>query len=156
MEDRFGKYLRLFGSIFFFVIGAILAFILLLLCIRLFFGLMSYIPWITYVYMIFIILVPSTLFITCFIFYFKRTFTHPNKPVRWISFAIFSAALIAWPVVLVLDIMIFYKHAYSSIGMYYSYDMIFLAANVVSFFLVGVMQAFTTKKEVDWMERRSS
>ena len=156
MEDRFSKYLRLFGSIFFLVIGFILAFVLLLLGIKLLFGLMSYIPWFTYVYMSFIILVPSALFITCYTIYFKRTFTHPNKPIRWISYALFSAALIAWIIFLVMDITIFYKHAYTTIGMYYSYDMIFLISNVACFFLVGVMQAFTTAKEKDWMERRTS
>ncbi len=69
MEDRFGKYLRLLGSIFFLVLGFIVAVILLLLTVRLFFGLMSYIPWITYIYMIFIILVPAALFIPAYIVY---------------------------------------------------------------------------------------
>ena len=156
MEDRFGKFLRLFGSIFFLGIGIILAFVLVLLGIKLLFGLMSYIPWFTYVYIIFIILVPSALFIPAYIVYFKRTNAHPNKAVRWVSHFLFSAALIAWAVFLFLDIVIFYKHAYSSIGMYHSYDMIFLISNVACFFLVGVMQAFTTNKEVDWMERKSS
>ncbi len=156
MDDQFGKYLRLFGSLFFLVIGFIFALILLLIGVRLLFGLMSYIPWFTYVYIIFILLVPSVLFITAYLIYFKRTARHPNKIVKWISYLLFSAALIAWMISLVLDIGIFYKHAYTSIGMYYSYDMIFLIANVACFFLVGVMQAFTTNKEVDWMERDRS
>ncbi|MEP7164053.1 MAG: hypothetical protein ABI741_05120 [Ferruginibacter sp.] len=156
MEDRLGKYIRLFGSIFFSVIGFIIAFILVLLGIKFLFGLMSYIPWFTYVYISFIILVPSALFITAFIIYFKRTATHANKVVRWLSYFLFSVALVAWMVTLFLDIRIFYKHAYDSIGMYNSYDMIFLAANVASLFLVGVMQAFTTVKEKDWMEKSNS
>ena len=156
MEDRFGKLFRLFGTIFFSVIGIILAFILVLLAIKLLFGLMSYIPWFTYVYTIFILLVPSALFITVFIIYFKRTASHPNKAVRWISYFLFSAALITWAVFLFLDMVIFYKYAYPSIGMYHSYDMIFLISNVACIFIVGIMQALTTAKEVDWKERRSS
>jgi hypothetical protein len=156
MEDHFGKYLRLFGTIFFSVIGFILAFILLLLGVRLLFGLMSYIPWFTYVYTIFIILLPAALFITAYLIYFKRTRSHPNKVIRWISYTLFSAALISWVTFLLWDLGIFYKYAYTVIGMYHSYDMIFLSANVACFFLVGVMQAFTTSKEVDWMERRKS
>ena len=156
MEDRFGKYLRLFGSIFFSVIGFILAFVLLLLGIRFLFGLTTYMPWFTYAYLCFIILVPSVLFITVYIIYFKRTVTHPNKAARWISYFIFSAALICWVLTLVFDTGIFYKHAYTSIGMYHSYDMIFLIANIVCIFFVGVMQAFTTAKEKDWMERKGS
>lgn len=153
MEDHFGKYLRLFGSIFFLVIGFIVAIILLLLGFRLLFGLLSYVPWFTYVYMIFIILVPSGLFIPAYVVYLKRTVSHPNKQVRWISNIIFSGMIAAWSVFLVLDMIIFFKHAYPAIGMYNSYDMVFLTANVACFFLIGLMQAFTTAKEKDWMER---
>jgi len=153
MEDRFGKYLRLLGSIFFLVLGFIVAVILLLLTVRLFFGLMSYIPWITYIYMIFIILVPAALFIPAYIVYIRRTTSHPNKMVKWISYMIFTLAIATWSVFLFMDMVTFYKHAYTAIGMYKSYDMVFLAVNVASFFLVGVMQAFTTAKEKDWMER---
>lgn len=156
MEDQFGKYLRLFGSIFLLALGTIVALILILLGIRLLFGLMSYIPWVTYIFTLFIILVPATLFITAFIIYFKKTFSHPDKIVRWISYFLFSAALIAWIVFLFSDMLIFYKHAYTSIGLYNSYDMIFLASNVACIFLVGVMQALTTAKEKDWLEKRNS
>ncbi len=153
MEDHFGKYLRLFGTIFFSVIGFIVVLALLLLGIKLLFGLMSYIPWITYVYMVFILLVPSGLFIPAYFIYLKRTVDHPNKTIRFISYLIFTAAIITWSVFLVLDMITFFKHGYAAIGMYRSYDMIFLAANVTCFFLVGVMQAFTTAKEKDWMQR---
>jgi hypothetical protein len=153
MEDQFGKYLRLFGTIFFSVIGFIIAFVLLMLGVKLLFGLMSYLPWFTYMYMIIIVLVPAALFISCFIIYFKRTISHPNKPIRYISYAIFTVALISWGIVLVADLSIFIKHAYGTIGMYYSYDMIFLSANVATFFIVGIMQAFTTPKEKDWLEK---
>ena len=156
MEDHFGKYLRLFGSIFFLALGSIVALILVLLGIRLLFGLMSYIPWVTYIYTLFILLVPAVLFITAYIIYFKRTFSHPDKVARWVSYFLFSVALIAWAVFLFSDLLIFYQHAYTSIGMYYCYDMIFLACNVACIFMVGVMQAFTTAKEKDWMEKRNS
>jgi hypothetical protein len=153
MEDRFGKYLRLFGSILFLLLGFLVSVILILVLLRVIFGLMSYIPLITYAYMIFILLVPSLLFITCYIIYFKRTKSHPKVVVRWISYVVFAAALAAWCIFLVKDAIIFYKHAYNAIGMYYSYNMIFLSLNVAAFFLVGVLQALSMEKEVDWMER---
>lgn len=156
MEDHFGKYLRLFGSIFFLALGSLVALVLVLLAVRLLFGLMSYIPWITYIYTLFILLIPATLFVTTFIIYFKRTFSHPDKFARWISYFLFSAALIAWAIFLFSDVLIFYEHAYTTIGMYHSYDMIFLASNVACIFIVGVIQALTTAKEKDWMEKRSS
>lgn len=153
MEDRYGKYIRLFSSLFFLVTGFIIAVIILMLLIRLFFGLLSYIPWITYIYMGFIILVPAALFIPAYVIYFRRTASHPSKFVKWLSYAVFSIAMLVWSVFLVLDIAGFFKHAYTAIGNYRSYDMIFLAANVACFFLIGVIQALTAEKETDWMER---
>lgn len=153
MEDQSGKHLRLFGTLFFSFIGFIVAIALFLLGMRLLFGLMNYIPWFTYVYMIGILLVPFFLFVTCYIIYIRRTASHPNKVVRFISYSLFAVALIAWAITLFLDVIIFYKHAYNSIGMYHSYDMIFLALNVTCFFLVGIMQALTTVKEKDWMSK---
>ncbi|HPH84593.1 MAG TPA: hypothetical protein PLC48_04005 [Ferruginibacter sp.] len=153
MDDQFGKYIRLFGTLFFTLIGFILSLLLLMLGLRLFFGLLSYIPWFTYIYMIFIIMVPAALFISVFIVYMRRTAFHPSRIIRYISYTLFSIALIAWAVFLFLDLKTFFTHAYVEIGKYYSYNMPFLASNVACIFLVGVMQAFTTAKEKDWMER---
>ncbi len=154
MEDNFGKYLRLFGTLFLTVIGFIIAFILLLLGLRLFFGLLSYIPWFTNVYMILILMLPAALFISAYIIYFKRTTLHPAAAIRIISYIIFSIALILWGIFFIWDLLIFFRHVYQTIDRYHSYNMIFLAANVACFFLVGVMQAFTTEKEKDWMEKQ--
>jgi len=153
MDDQFGKYIRLFGTLFFTLIGFIVSLLLLMLGLRLFFGLLSFIPWFTYIYMIFIIMVPSALFISVFIVYMRRTAFHPSRIIRYISYSLFSIALLAWGVCLFLDLKTFFTYAYVEIGKYNSYNMIFLASNVACIFLVGIMQAFTTAKEKDWMER---
>ena len=153
MDDQFGKYIRLFGTLFFTLIGFIVSLLLLMLGLRLFFGLLSYIPWFTYIYMIFIIMVSSALFISVFIVYMRRTAFHPSRIIRYISYSLFSIALLAWGVCLFLDLKTFFTYAYVEIGKYNSYNMIFLASNVACIFLVGIMQAFTTAKEKDWMER---
>ena len=153
MEDHFGKYLRLFGTLLFTFLGFILALVLLFLGVRLFFGLLSYIPWFTYVYVIFIIIVPAALFISVYIIFARKTTTHPSPAIRIISYIIFGIALLAWITFFIMDMIIFFRHAYVQIEKYHSYDMIFLASNVACIFLVGVMQAFTTVKEKDWMDR---
>lgn len=153
MDDQFGKYIRLFGTLFFTLIGFIVSLLLLMLGLRLFFGLLSFIPWFTYIYMIFIIMVPSALFISVFIVYMRRTAFHPSRIIRYISYTLFSIALIAWGGCLFFDLKTFFSFAYVEIGKYNSYNMIFLASNVACIFLVGIMQAFTTAKEKDWMER---
>jgi hypothetical protein len=153
MDDQYGKYIRLFGTLFFTLIGFIVSLLLLMLGLRLFFGLLSYIPWFTYIYMIFIIMVPSALFISVFIVYMRRTAFHPSRIIRYISYTLFSIALLAWGICLFLDLKTFFTYAYVEIGRYNSFNMLFLASNVACIFLVGIMQAFTTAKEKDWMER---
>ena len=153
MENHFGKYIRLFGSIFFLVLGVITTLVLFLLGMKLLFGLLQYVPWTLYIYILFIILVPPTLFITVYLIYFRRTRSHPSRAVRWISWFLFIVALGMWLVFLVMDMITFFKTGSSSIGLYYAYDMIFLASNVACIFLVGVIQALTTEKEKDWMDR---
>ena len=153
MEDN-GKYLRLFGTLFFTFIGFILAIVLLLLGLKFFFGMLSYIPGVVNIFTLFIICVPAALFISVYVIFFKRTKSHPSAPARMISYILFTIALAAWAFFFLKDMIIFFKHFYTTVGEYMSYDMIFLSANVFLIFLVGIIQALTVKKEVGWMERR--
>jgi hypothetical protein len=151
--DTHDKYIRLFGTLFFTFLGFVLSIIILLLGLRFIFGLLDHIPWFTYIFMVFIICVPAALFIPVYIVYFNRTRTHVSAPVRIISYIIFTAALSAWIYFLVTDLLLFFKHYYNAVGEYGSYDMVFLAANVFAIFLVGIIQALSTKKEPDWLDK---
>jgi len=153
MDDTFGKYLRLFGTLFFTFIGFILAFALLMLGVRLFFGVLSFIPWFSYVYMILILMFPTALFVSVYIIYFKRTGKHPSIAVRVISYFLFVIALFSWGFFFVRDIQVFFKHYYYTIDRYETYNLLFLACNVGCIFFTGVMQALSTEKEKDWMEK---
>lgn len=153
MQDTYSKYIRLFGNIFFTVLAFVISLILLLLGLRLFFGLVNNLSWFLYVYLLFIISVPAALFISVYIMYWKRTKTHPKKAVRLISYCIFGIALLSWLTAYVVDIITFYQSQYTDIIFYKSYDMYFLAGNVATLFLIGILQAFTTNKEVDWMDK---
>lgn len=152
MQDN-GKYLRLFGTLFFTFIAFVAGLILLMLSLRLFFGLLSYIPFITYVFMLFIICVPACLFIPVYIIFYKRTRSHRSPGAKIISYIIFAVALIGWIYFFVIDMMIFFKHYYNAVGEYMSYNMFWLAANVFAIFLVGIIQALTSAKEPDWLDR---
>jgi hypothetical protein len=155
MEDRYGKYIRLFTTLVFTMIGLLIAFIIMLLLVRLIFGLLDYIPWSAYIYTLFIVSVPAMLFTSIYIIYFKRTRYQLSAIVKYVSYTIFSMALGFWAYFFVKDIIIFSKHAYTDIDKYNCYEMIFLAANVAAIFLVGIMQAFSAPKEKDWMEKRA-
>ena len=54
-QDQYGKYVRLAGTLFFTFIGFVIVAILVLLGLRFFFGLLSYIPGVTYAFTLFII-----------------------------------------------------------------------------------------------------
>ena len=152
-QDQHGKYIRLFGTLFFTFIGFIVALILLLLGLRLIFGVLSYIPWLANIFTLFIICVPAALFIIVFIIYFFRTKTHSSAAARIFSYIIFAAALGVWAYVWVSDLITFFRHYYTAVGEYMSYNMIFLVINVLSLFLVAMIQGLSTKKEPDWMEK---
>lgn len=156
MEDRYSKYFQLSFNLFFTFIGFILSLALVLIGLKYIFRLVDYIPWFVYVYMMFIIIVPATLFITIFIVYSKRTAGHPSKPVRYISYIIFAAALLSWCAAFTADMFTFFKNGYREISNYYSYNIFLLTASVASIFIIGVIQALSTEKETDWLEKRHS
>jgi hypothetical protein len=147
------KYIRLFGTIFFTFVGFIVALGLLILGLRTLFGVLDYMPWFSVMFTLFIICVPAVLFITVYFIYIKHTKPHPSKAAKIFSYIIFTIALAAWFYFWVLDIIIFFKHHYTSIVEYHCYNLAFLAANVFIIFLVGIVQALSTKKEVGWMEK---
>jgi hypothetical protein len=156
MNNDPGKYLRLFVTILLSVVGFIVALVLLFLLIRLFFGILSYIPWMAYVYILMILSVPAAIFVTAFIVFFKRTAIHPVKFVRLLSYTLFIAFLICWGIAYVWDMITFFRTGSTQIMTYKSWDLIFLTANVTCIFFIGVVQALTAVKEVDWMERKKS
>lgn len=156
MESRLEKFLRLFGMMFFSMLGFILVMTLLFLGIRLLFGALDSMSWFSYFYMLGMLLLPSAFFIFVYIVFFKRTKSHPSNIVRWISNLLFIAAILAWASVLALDTAGFFKSASTEIGKYYSYNLLFLTSNIGMIFLVGVLQALTTEKEKDWMDKHSN
>ena len=154
MEDRYSKYFQLSFNLFFTLLGFILSLLLLMLGLKFIFGLLDKIPWFVFMYMMFIIMIPAALFITIFIIYFKRTTRHPSAVVRGISYSIFTVALLFWGAAFIWDMIEFFKKGSREISNYYSYNIFLLAASVAAIFLVGILQAFTTEKEKDWMEKR--
>ena len=153
MESTYSKYLRLFGNIFFLFLGFVVAFVLLIVAFRLLFGLLSFIPWLRVIYMMFIILMPVSVFGTAFIVFFKRTALHNSKPIKIISYIIFTAILLSWLYFTGYDLITFYKFQYTSIDKYYTYNLLFLSINIFCLFGVGIMQALSAPKEIDWMQR---
>jgi len=156
MEDRYSKYFQLSFNLFFTFIGFILSLAIVLLGLKYIFRLVDYIPWFVYIYMMFIIIVPASLFITIFLIYKKRTAKHPSTTVKYISYSVFVVALICWCAAFIADMVTFFKNGSREISNYYSYNIFLLTASVASIFIIGVIQALSTEKEKDWLEKRRS
>jgi len=154
MEDKFAKYLQLSNRLVITLIALLASLLVLLYAMKLAFGLLDSIPGFVYIFTVFIIMVPTLLFITVFLIYFSRTKKHPSAAVRYLSWGLFMAALLVWVFFLVSDFITFFKTASQQIGSYHSYSVIFLAGSVGLIFIVGIIQALSTPKEKDWMEKR--
>lgn len=152
MNDN-GKYLRLFGTLFFTFIGFIVALVLIMLGLRLLFGVLNYIPWFSVMFTLSIVCMPAVLFLTVYGIYFKQTKGHFSAAVRYFSYTVFTIAVAAWLYFWVQDFIIFFTHHYNGISEYNCYNLAFLSANIFAIFFVGIVQALKAKKEIPWMER---
>ena len=66
---------------------------------------------------------------------------------------LFVIGLICCLAVLVTDLMSFFKYRGLDVNDFRAYSTFFLAGNIGGLFLIAILQAFTTKKEKDWMEK---
>lgn len=152
MDDRFIKYIKLYALIFllFLCIPAAIA-----AALGIFYGFSKLVfsrP-ADIVFYLFVLSLPVTVFGTVYYIFFKRTKNHPAKAIKIISHILFSTAFIIALFLFVWDLTIFYKKRYDSIAYYNSFSLSFLAGNIALLFIIAIVQAFTTKKEKDWMER---
>jgi hypothetical protein len=153
MEDRFTKYSKLYVLIF-----------LLFLCVPVLLGLIvaafygiskivsSTIADITFG--LGVVTLAPAVFMTVYYIFFRRTKKHPVAAVKIISQILFVAGFLISVAVLVLDMISFFTKFSPDIGKYYGFSLAYMAGNVAMLFLIAIVQAFTTKKEVDWMDRK--
>lgn len=154
MEDKFVRYTKLYILIFlmFLSIPVIIA-----LLIGIFYGfskLISSGP-VDFIFQLLILSMPAAVFIAAYSIFLKRTKQHPSSIVRICSVIFFVAGLICCIGLLTRDIVSFFKQPTNDVISYYCYSVAFLAGNIGALFLIAIIQAFTTKKEADWMERVS-
>ena len=154
MEDKFVRYTKLYILIFlmFLSIPVIIG-----LVIGIFYGfskLISSGP-VDFTFQLLILSLPAAVFISVYIIFLKRTKQHPSSIVRICSVILFVVGLISCVGLLTRDMVSFFKQPTNDVISYYCYSVAFLAANVGALFLIAIVQAFTTKKEADWMERVS-
>ncbi|MBS1512644.1 MAG: hypothetical protein JST86_17500 [Bacteroidetes bacterium] len=106
------------------------------------------------VYASFIVSFLPAVFIAIYTVFYKRTASHPSSIVKIISRIIFIAALLISVAVIVASFSKFVATNSRAIEDYWSCSLTYAAGNVATIFIIAIVQAFTTKKEEDWMEKR--
>jgi hypothetical protein len=153
MEDRLSKFLRLFGNVMLLLLLFLVLPFLVLILLRLLMGSLDSISWFSYVYLVFMLLLPTAVFTSVYIIFYKKTATHPSKSVRLISKIVFIAAILGWISTVIWDLSVFFQKRYTDIDKYFSFNLLYLASNGFAIFLIGIIQALTTEKEKDWFDK---
>lgn len=153
MEDRFLKYSKLYILIF-----------LLFLAVPVILGVLVAVFWgiskvvssnaADLIFGLGMVTLLPALFASVYVVFFKRTKQHPSAIVRGISYTFFVLGIVCSLTVLVTDIITFFSRYEIDITAYRCFTLAYLAGNVGLIFLIGIIQAFTTQKEVDWMDRK--
>lgn len=151
MEDKFIRYSKLYFLIFLLFLSVP---VIVGLTVATFWGFSKVVSLgpAEMVFGLLIMSVPCAIFASAYYIFFKRTKFHPSAIVRVISRALFVIGFCIAFIFLVLDI-IEYFHKPVDVSDYRSFNMWYLAGNIGGLFIIAIMQAFTTQKEKDWMER---
>ena len=153
MEDRFIKYSKLYALIFLLFLCVP---VLLGLAIAAFYGISKLVSS-TIADIIFglgVVSLAPAVFMSVYYIFFKRTKKHPAQAVRIISYILFITGFFTSLFVLVLDMIAFFTRFNTDITGYHGLSLTYLAGNVGVLFFIAIVQALTTGKEVDWMDRK--
>ncbi len=153
MDDRFTKYSKLYFLIFLLFLSVP---VIIGLFVALMYGLSTLVSSkpIDMLYELLIITLAPSVFATVYFIFFKRTKKHPKPVIRAISFLFFIVGFSSCIVVLGKDYTRFFTKQVSDTEGYWGFGLIFLAGNVAALFIIAILQAFTTNKEEDWLEKR--
>lgn len=153
--DR-SKYLKL--GIWLFITPLVLLVLLvgLFLLTRWVFGLLDHVPFLDYVYAIVMLTAPAAIFIPAHTIFLLRSRTRTKGLMKIISLVLLGAFILAWMVVLVADMITFFRTFTINIGKYYAYEKLFLFSNIFVIFFLGIAQALGAPPEKHWLERGQS
>ena len=153
LEDKFARYSKLYVLIFLMFLSIPVLFALVIGTFYGFSKLISSAP-VDVIFELFVISLPAAIFSTAYIIFFKRTKKHPSAGVRIFSKTCFVIGLACSLLLLVLDLYAFFRYRGLDIDDFNCYSFVFLAGNIGSLFFIAILQAFTTEKEKDWLEKR--
>ena len=153
MEDRFTKYSKLYVLIFLLFLSIPVVFGLV---IGLMYGFSKVVSsgFVDILFELVVISLPPAVFATVYYIFFRRTKIHPSAVVKAISQLLFIFGFVYCIVIMGISIIDYFTVKPHDITGYASFTLLFLAGNIGLLFLLAIIQAFTTKKEEDWMAKR--
>ncbi len=151
-DARLGKFIRLFGNIFFTFIGFLLVVGLLFIGLKYFFGFLDNFKITESIFTLGIIMIPGLFFIPVFLYYFKRTIRLPKGGAKVFSYLVFVVVIGAWLYSLVTDVYTYFQTHYNEIAKYFSYSILMLGGSIALLFIVGIVQALAAPDEKDWID----
>jgi hypothetical protein len=153
MDDRFTKYSKLYLLIFLLFLSVPVIFALIVGTLYGLSTLISSKP-VDIFYELVVITIPPAIFATAYYIFIKRTKHHPAAAVKVLSKVILITGFCICLIISGWSIIDYFKIGMHNITDYKSFSLPFLAGNVTALFVVALLQAFTTKKEEDWMKKR--
>jgi hypothetical protein len=148
-----GSIPELMGRVVLLLIGFILSIVLLMVGLKYLFMGLDQFSFFQNFYLLTMVMLPAVFFITVFVIFFLRTTQHVSTPVRYLSYAVFSVSVLGWLYFLISDVALFFGKGYTEISKYQSFSLLFLSSSIGTIFFIGVIQALTTGKETDWMDK---
>lgn len=147
------KHFKLFLSLLGTMLGFLAVLVILFFFMRLVFGVLNYVPWLTYIFVVGILSAPFAVFASAWLIFLRRSFHHPVQWVRIVSYIIMPFMLLLWCIFYIYDLVVFFRTGTTVIMKYMSWEMVFLASNVALIFIMGIIQALSMPAEKDWMEK---
>lgn len=153
MDDRFTKFSKLYLLIFLLFLSIPVVFGLVVGVMYGFSKLVSS-SFVDILFELVVISIPPAIFATAYYIFIKRTKNHPSAPVKMVSQVLFMLGFIYCLVIMGISVLDYFKIKPHDITGYASFSLMFLAGNIGMLFFLAIIQAFTTKKEEDWLEKR--
>jgi hypothetical protein len=151
-EEKIGRYIRLFGNIFFSFVCLLLSLVAIFFLIKYLFGFLDSFSFTEVFFRSVMILAPGIFFLAVVTYYWKRTRKISSTITKYVSFVIFAVMFVAWIYAMISDMMIFSKHGYDDIKRYFSFSLTMIVGSIGLIFLVGMIQALAEPEEEDWLD----
>ncbi len=150
------NYIELTIAIFLSVLAFFLLLIVIYFILKYFIAGVNMIPGVLNAFTFSILSLPAFILFSVYAIFFRRTRLHTSAVVRMISWGLLGLALAAIAIVYTMDCITFFSTGNPEVTDYHCYSRYFMVPGISLLFGIATLQALSTEKEKDWMERNSA